>query len=323
MIKETDFQEIRARHSSLNYHMIEDMELFNHKYGFDKVRKQDITREFLQFRMRFIIEEVQEMCKAHNENNSEDFVDSIIDMIVVGIGTLQFMGVDVRKAWNEVHMSNMTKQRNVNPKRAGSGGIDLIKPDSWVAPDHSDNIGLLPEIFEENLGNIYVFESDEDEEDIGNPKPEDEFQFHEMVMYTSDQENDINPKSDAMERKLYEIREMMKDFTYIDHTVMVLLECIELRIRKGRDYNAGGIQLADYFLFGIDSIFNEIHKKYLRAKSILSKLREGQSEEFEGIEDTFMDIIVYSSFAVAYMRGVCPGQTNSGDMFGRKIRSLS
>jgi len=120
-----------------------DMEVFDQKYGFDKVK---MTPQFLGFRLRFLIEELFEGLTALTEGRPEDFVDAMIDLIVVASGTLLIAGVDGQKAWDEVRRANMSKVRCANPARSGSGGADLVKPDGWKAPDHSDNTGQFADI---------------------------------------------------------------------------------------------------------------------------------------------------------------------------------
>lgn len=100
---------------------------------------------FFQFRKDFIREELVELYDADTPAQA---VDAIIDMIVVGIGTLHAFGVNARKAWALVHAANMAKSPGTNPRRVNPFGLpDLIKPEGWVAPDHSDNVGTLKEVF--------------------------------------------------------------------------------------------------------------------------------------------------------------------------------
>lgn len=127
----------------LTGNVFEDMAEFDKKYGFDKVK---MTPRFLAFRMRFLLEEVLETIKACEYEEPEQIVDGLIDLIVVAAGTLTIAGVDSQKAWNEVRRANMEKVRLDNPNRHGSGGADLVKPNGWEAPDHSENIGCLGEI---------------------------------------------------------------------------------------------------------------------------------------------------------------------------------
>lgn len=121
---------------------------------------------FLQFRIDFLQEELDEMIKAKQElvdmqmseihpaardanalKAADDIVDALIDLCVVAIGTLDAFEVDTHKAWNSVHAKNMQKNAGVNANRPNPLGLpDLIKPTGWTPPSHSDNIGLLSKL---------------------------------------------------------------------------------------------------------------------------------------------------------------------------------
>lgn len=105
--------------------------------------KFDPTREFLEFRIKFLTEEMEEILTALAAGEPGELVDGIIDLIVVALGTLDIFQVDTALAWNRVHVANMKKQRGENQKRVGSAGNDLIKPPGWTAPYHGDNVGLM------------------------------------------------------------------------------------------------------------------------------------------------------------------------------------
>lgn len=140
---EASIREGKYLPDGLTGNVFEDMAAFDRKYGFDKV---EMTPQFLGFRLRFLVEELREGIDALMENRPADFVDSMIDLIVVAAGTLSIGGVDGQKAWNEVRRANMSKERRENPTRPGSGGADLIKPDGWTPPNHEGNLGRFKSI---------------------------------------------------------------------------------------------------------------------------------------------------------------------------------
>lgn len=133
----------RKTDGPLTGNVFEDMAAFDEKYGFDTV---EMTPAFLGFRMRFLVEELFEGIAAITEGRPEDFVDAMIDLIVVAAGTLSIGRVDGQRAWDEVRRANMSKVRQANPTRPGSGGADLIKPEGWQAPDHKGNTGRFESI---------------------------------------------------------------------------------------------------------------------------------------------------------------------------------
>jgi predicted HAD superfamily Cof-like phosphohydrolase len=110
---------------------------------FDKEKLQ----QFLNFRMSFLDEELNETKKAVRERNAEEIVDGLIDLCVVAIGTLDSMGIDSYDAWNKVLRANLQKKVGVKPERPNPLGLpDLIKPDGWKAPSHAKNHGLLSKL---------------------------------------------------------------------------------------------------------------------------------------------------------------------------------
>jgi len=128
--------------------MLQDNLDFQSKYGFDK---DEFDLKQLRFRVETLLsEEYGETIQAFKDGNAEEFVDGMIDMMVIILGTLSLAGVDIEKAWKEVFRANMSKVRGVKPGREHSGGVDVYKPEGWKSPDHSDNHGVLDDIFKES-----------------------------------------------------------------------------------------------------------------------------------------------------------------------------
>ena len=102
-------------------------------------------KKFLEFRVNFLQEELDELKKA---DNPDDVVDALIDLCVVAIGTLDSFDVDPYRAWDEVLEANMKKEVGVKEGRPNPLGLpDLMKPPGWTAPSHDGNYGILSEIF--------------------------------------------------------------------------------------------------------------------------------------------------------------------------------
>ena len=103
---------------------------------------------FLEFRIRFLREELEEL---ENAKNPDDVVDALIDLCVVAIGTLDAFDVDPYRAWDEVFDANMKKEVGIKESRPNPLGLpDLIKPPGWVAPTHYNNYGTLSKIWDNN-----------------------------------------------------------------------------------------------------------------------------------------------------------------------------
>ena len=127
-----------------------DIMMMHEKYGvFDKVQAFDKEKlnKFLQFRIKFLEEEMNELSTAET---ADDVVDALIDLCVVAIGTLDLFDVDARLAWDRVHEANMNKLVGIKESRPNPLGLpDLVKPEGWTAPSHKDNVGLLDLLFDE------------------------------------------------------------------------------------------------------------------------------------------------------------------------------
>lgn len=127
----------------------QDIKEMHEHYGVNKAIREltpEKLKAFLQFRINFLQEELDELS---NSKNGDDVVDALIDLCVVAIGTLNALDVDSNVAWQRVYEANMNKNVGVNSSRPNMFNLpDLVKPAGWVAPNHSDNIGLLTKIFD-------------------------------------------------------------------------------------------------------------------------------------------------------------------------------
>ena len=128
---------------------VADISDMHTKFGVNE-KVQDFDKEklkkFLEFRVAFLQEELDEMKSA---TNADDVVDALIDLCVVAIGTLDAFDVHSDEAWNRVHRANMAKEVGIKESRPNPLGLpDLIKPEGWTAPTHADNVGLLSKIYD-------------------------------------------------------------------------------------------------------------------------------------------------------------------------------
>lgn len=128
---------------------VADIAELHNKFGVrEKVGEFDKQklRAFLDFRIKFLQEELDELKAA---KNADDVVDALIDLCVVAIGTLDVMQMNSYEAWNRVHAANMSKEVGIKASRPNPLGLpDLIKPDGWEAPEHFDNVGILAMLFD-------------------------------------------------------------------------------------------------------------------------------------------------------------------------------
>lgn len=102
-------------------------------------------------------------------------------------------------------------------------------------------------------------------------------------------------------------------------SIETLKECIDLQRKKANDYNNPNsrVKQADYYPNGVNTISDICWAKLLRIRSILDALKADNDyhPEFESLEDSFMDLINYASFAVSYLRKEMDGQSLDKDLF--------
>ncbi len=136
---------------SIKNYMVEDIKHLNNKYlirnfinDLVKHKNKSLLIDYLKFRADFIHEELQELYTSIEEQNPKDVVDALIDIIVVALGTLDCFDVRIDESWRAVHKANMTKTRGHKSTRPNPYYLpDLIKPEGWQEPDHTDFVGRL------------------------------------------------------------------------------------------------------------------------------------------------------------------------------------
>jgi hypothetical protein len=105
--------------------------------------------------------------------------------------------------------------------------------------------------------------------------------------------------------------------------LMVLEACAALQRSKGRDYQsaASTVRQADYYPHGCQSIYDTMHTKMLRIKSVMDAM-EGKPDHcvnYESVRDSALDLINYASFFVSYMDGGIDGQSPDRDWLNRPL----
>lgn len=122
------------------------------------------------------------------------------------------------------------------------------------------------------------------------------------------------------------------DYENARESVKFLHEAIKLQQKKSRDYQNPNstVTQADYYPRGLYTIMDTIHAKLLRAQSILETYEDAQRDQcdyspnFESLEDTFMDIVNYASFAGSWCRGKMEGQDpRTGLLSNKSNRKVS
>ena len=141
-----------------NIDWVKDISEMHTKFGVNKIVRTfdaDKLKLFIEFRLKFLQEELTEAIDALANNNADDVVDAMIDLCVVAIGTLDALDVNAYVAWDRVHNANMTKSPGIKASRPNPMGLpDLIKSDGWQAPSHADNIGLMSKLLNGTVDSI-------------------------------------------------------------------------------------------------------------------------------------------------------------------------
>ena len=114
-----------------------DVGTFHKKFG---LRAHDpgpieITEELLQFRLKFLKEELQEFEDASVIGDHAGMADALVDLVYVALGTAHMFGYPWGELWDDVQSANMAKQRAQSATESARGTAwDVIKPPGWVPP---------------------------------------------------------------------------------------------------------------------------------------------------------------------------------------------
>lgn len=98
--------------------------------------EQGLDEETMNFRIKFMFEELEEFIEAVNEEDLEKQLDSLVDLVYVVLGAALMLGFDFDEAWRRVHAANMEKVAGLPTDRHGS--LDVTKPEGWQPPVLSD-----------------------------------------------------------------------------------------------------------------------------------------------------------------------------------------
>lgn len=97
-----------------------------------------MTIEEWELRHVRLADEADEYAEAVEAEDDEETLDALVDIIYIALGTAYRRGWDFAEAWKRVHTANMEKQRGNSTNSKYGSGFDIIKPQGWSGPDHSD-----------------------------------------------------------------------------------------------------------------------------------------------------------------------------------------
>tara|TARA_R110000824_G_scaffold7807_3_gene35246 strand:- start:2029 stop:2409 length:381 start_codon:yes stop_codon:yes gene_type:complete len=119
--------------------MLKDIEEFHKKFGFEKRVGIKNNKNLVDFRIKFLEEELREFKEAIKEENDAKALDALVDLTYVAIGTAYLFDYPFWAAWTEVQKANMAKVR----KESERSKFDVIKPKGWKAPNIEQIINIF------------------------------------------------------------------------------------------------------------------------------------------------------------------------------------
>lgn len=91
-----------------------------------------VSPEYVEERIRFLLEEIEEFMSAARMGNMVDTADALADICYVALGTAYRMGLPFPEIWNAVQAANMRKERGMTSR---NNKVDAIKPPGWIGPE--------------------------------------------------------------------------------------------------------------------------------------------------------------------------------------------
>ena len=106
------------------------------KFDFPRsLEPRHLEHEDMMGRFRFMLEELHEFKDALDAGDLPEMFDALLDLVYVAKGTAVQLGLPWSQGWDSIHRANMDKERS---EHKTDRGYDLIKPEGWVAPDHTE-----------------------------------------------------------------------------------------------------------------------------------------------------------------------------------------
>ena len=117
--------------------LINDIDRFHKKFGFEKTDKPDIPddSELVNFRTSFLLEELAEYSQAITKKDTAGALDALVDIVYIALGTAWLFNLPFEKAWKEVQRANMEKIRAKDTTGKRGTKFDVIKPKNWKPPN--------------------------------------------------------------------------------------------------------------------------------------------------------------------------------------------
>ena len=144
------------------------IELFHKKFGLEKASiPQLVDQECMDFRIKFMEEELQEFREAVENKDKVKAFDALLDLVYVAMGTAYLCNFPWKAGWQYVQHANMQKKRVNHASESKRGSqFDIVKPNGWVSPDIAIESVLLLHEYEERVLAFFDIRSKEEKETI-------------------------------------------------------------------------------------------------------------------------------------------------------------
>jgi hypothetical protein len=120
---------------------------------------RELTRDELEFRLKFLIEELEEYAHAvgydlytelnrhHERQDLPKAFDALIDLVYVALGTAHLHRFPWQEGWNEVQRANVTKERcGINHKFKDCDDEDCGVDPNFCHEQTSDATGTMDDL---------------------------------------------------------------------------------------------------------------------------------------------------------------------------------
>lgn len=93
--------------------------------------------DMLDFRVKFMEEELDEFNDAVADEDHAKMFDALIDLVYVAMGTAHLLGYPWQEGWDRVQEANMKKVRAAadGSDSVRKSSMDVVKPPGWSPPD--------------------------------------------------------------------------------------------------------------------------------------------------------------------------------------------
>ena len=96
---------------------------------------ENINLQQYEMYLSLIVEEMQELSVAINDNDRVEQLDALIDILVVTIGAIHSGGFNAEDAWKEVMATNFAKIDHETGKVRKREDGKVLKPTGWTPPN--------------------------------------------------------------------------------------------------------------------------------------------------------------------------------------------